>query len=103
MFGNLRPSADQTAALGRIEAWTRARFGLSSDEVVLVGELACALPGCPPLETVIAFWTLDLNGATLRHQLKVFKPALQVVPEDLPPYWMKPALAVPSDYGFDCC
>ena len=38
------------AALDRVKAWTRGRFKLPRDATVLVSEVACALPGCPPLE-----------------------------------------------------
>ena len=69
MLGTLRKSAEQISALNRIEAWTRSRFSLSPEEVVLVSELACTLPGCPPLETIVAFWTRD----QIRHHFKIFK------------------------------
>ena len=57
------------------------------------------LPGCPPLETVIAFWT----EGDRRHHFKVFKPVAEVVLDDLPPAWMKDALAVPEGFECDCC
>ena len=44
-------------ALDRVKEWTRVRFKLPQDAAILVTEVACALPGCPPLETVVAFWT----------------------------------------------
>lgn len=83
----------------RISAWTRERFRLDAGDTIDVTELASTLPGCPPLETVVAFWTADGQ----RHHFKVFKPADQVLPDDLPPAWMKPALAVPYGYSCDCC
>jgi hypothetical protein len=86
------------AALECVRAWVRRRFGLADDSTILVAEVACALPGCPPLETVIAFWADER-----RHHLKVFKPVLQVVEDDLPPGWLKPALAVPDDFECGCC
>ena len=36
--------------------WTRERFRLAADAIILVSEIACGLPGCPPLETVVVFW-----------------------------------------------
>ncbi|HEV8014184.1 MAG TPA: hypothetical protein VGP48_01560 [Stellaceae bacterium] len=66
---------------------------------VLVSEITCALPGCPPLETVVAFWT----EGEKRHHFKLFKPATEVVEDDLPPRWMKAALIVPEDFGAECC
>lgn len=97
---SLRKSPAQRAALRQIKRWTKERFALRDDETILVAELACALPGCPPLETVIAFWTND--GAN-RHHIKIFKPALDVTEDDLPPKWMKAALIIHDSFGCDCC
>ncbi len=65
----------------------------------MVTELTCALPGCPPLETVVVFWTADQT----RHHFKVFKRAVEVKDDDLPYAWMKPALAVPEGFDPSCC
>jgi nitrate reductase delta subunit len=86
------------AALERVRGWTRERFALPEHETVLVSELACGMPGCPPLETVIAFW----SDGNQRHHWKVFKPVAEVVADDLPPSWMKPAMVVANDFEFDC-
>jgi nitrate reductase delta subunit len=87
------------AAVDRIKLWTRARFGLADDAPVLVSEVACGLPGCPPLETVIAFWT----DSETRHHFKVFKPIAEVVEDDLPPSWMKNALIAEEGSNLECC
>lgn len=99
MFGSFSKGAAPAPGLERIRGWTRERFALEANDTILVTELACTVPGCPPLETVVAFWTADGQ----RHHFKVFKPAEQVVPEDLPYAWMKRALAVPEGYTCDCC
>ena len=99
MLGTFKKSPEQRDALHRVEAWTRARFKLAAEEVVIVTELACALPGCPPLETVVAFWTTDQT----RHHFKIFKRVVEVKNDDLPYTWMKPALAVPTGYDPSCC
>jgi nitrate reductase delta subunit len=99
MLGFVNKSPEHLAALARVKAWTRERFRLSEDETILVAEIACRLPGCPPLETVVVFWT-EPNA---RHQFKVFKPVAQVDVGDLPPAWMKPAIVVDADAGFYCC
>ena len=99
MLGTFKKSPEQRDALHRVEAWTRARFKLAPEEAVMVTELACALPGCPPLETVVAFWTTDQT----RHHFKIFKRAVEVKNDDLPYTWMKPALAVPAGYDPSCC
>jgi len=99
MLGSVRKSPDQLKALDLVTGWTRARFDLSPDTAVLVSEVTCSLPGCPPLETVVAFWT----EGDKRHHFKLFKPVAQVVEDDLPPSWMKNALVVPEDFGAECC
>ncbi|HEX7889911.1 MAG TPA: hypothetical protein VF522_11170 [Ramlibacter sp.] len=99
MIGSFSKARAQPQALEHIRAWTRERFGLSPREAVLATEVACTVPGCPPIETVVAFWTLDGQ----RHHFKIFKPAADIAPDDLPYAWMKRALAVPEGYGCDCC
>jgi nitrate reductase delta subunit len=92
-----KKSPDHLAALDRVREWVRARFSLG-DEAILVAEVACAVPGCPPIETVIAFWSEEQ-----RHHFKVFKPVADVAADDLPPGWMKRALAVSDDFQCECC
>lgn len=99
LFGAPGKSASHLAALDRIAEWTRERFRLPPDAPVLVAEMACSLPGCPPLETVAAFW--DADGK--RCQFKLFKPPEQVAQEDLPYYWLKKSLEAAEGAGFDCC
>jgi nitrate reductase delta subunit len=95
-FGKRDPK--YSAALDRVREWVRARFRLSEETAILVAEVACAVPGCPPIETVIAFWSDEK-----RHHFKVFKPVSEVADDDLPPWWMKRALAVPDDFVCECC
>jgi hypothetical protein len=90
----MSPCAEQIAD------WTRERFGLPMQSVVLVNEVAATLPGFPPLLTVIVFWT---GALAQRHHLKIFKPMHEVTAEDLPPYWMRDALTVPPGFACDCC
>jgi nitrate reductase delta subunit len=99
MLNSLQKSPEHLEALERVREWTRARFGLPDDAAILVSEVACGLPGCPPLETVVAFWTADAT----RHQFKMFKRAQEVVADDLPFTWLKDALAVPEGFECDCC
>jgi hypothetical protein len=94
-----KKGAEHREALRRVKAWTRERFRLPEDAAILVTEVACAVPGCPPLETVVAFWT----EGDRRHHFKVFKPAAEVVEDDLPPSWMKNALIVDEMFGCECC
>jgi hypothetical protein len=61
-------------AIASIQGWTRQRFKLDPASAVLVSEVTCRIPGCPPLETVIAFWT----GDDRRHQFRLLKPLAEV-------------------------
>jgi hypothetical protein len=99
MLRSFKKGAVDRGALRRVKAWTRARFKLPEDAAVLVTEIACAVPGCPPLETVVAFWT---EGEERRH-FKVFKPVAEVAEEDLPPSWMKDRLVETEVFGCPCC
>jgi hypothetical protein len=90
---------EYVAALDRVRVWTRERFALAEDAAILVSEVSCALPGCPPRETVVAFWTENER----RHQFKLFKPVADVVMDDLPPCWLKNALAAIEGFGCECC
>ena len=98
MLAFSKKSPAHIAALDRVREWVRARFRLGEETAILVAEVACAVPGCPPIETVIAFWAEEK-----RHHFKVFKPVAAVSEDDLPPRWLRPALAVPYDFECDCC
>jgi hypothetical protein len=99
MLRPLKQRPEQAAAVDRVKKWTRKRFRLAEDVPILVSEVACGLPGCPPLETVVVFWT----GVDRRHQFKLFKRVAEVVPDDLPPAWMKNALVAIDGMGLECC
>jgi hypothetical protein len=89
---------DHDAAVDRVRDWTRARFALTDDETVMVSEVACSVPGCPPIETHLVFWT-----AAGRHHFKIFKPLAAVIEDDLPPAFMKNALIALEGVDCDCC
>lgn len=42
-----------------IKAWVRESFSLEYDVVISVSEISCALPDCPPKETVILIMSGD--------------------------------------------
>jgi hypothetical protein len=65
----LAPSHSRLEAATRVKRWTRARFSLASDTVLLVSELESATPGFPPLRTVVAFWIAERH-----YHFSVFKP-----------------------------
>jgi len=99
-IGAFRSEPGHEAAVGRVQTWTRERFELPEHAAVMVTELVCRRPGCPPLETVVAFWEADNQ----RRHFKVLKPLVDVVADDLPPVWLRGALcAEPSDDYACCC
>ena len=50
---NPRPAHDPQH-IAAIKQWVGTTFGLDDQTTILVTELRCSEPGCPPLETVIA-------------------------------------------------
>jgi len=97
-LGAPRNSAEYFQALEQVRGWVRKRFGLSDEAAIMVSEVACNLPGCPPLETVVAFWENEQ-----RHHFKLFKQLREVGFDDLPYAWMKESLIVPEGFGCECC
>jgi len=95
----LAPSQSRLDAATRVKRWTRERFALGSDATILVSELESALPGFPPLSTVVAFWTAERK----HYHFRVFKPLQAVAEEDVPPAWYREALAVSEGIQCDCC
>jgi hypothetical protein len=89
---------ENTAAADRVQEWTRTRFALTGEDTVMVSQIACSVPGCPPIETHVVFWT-----AAGRHHFKIFKPLAQVSEDDLPPAFMKNALGALEGFDCDCC
>jgi hypothetical protein len=98
MLGLAKKTPGRLQAVERMEEWTRERFRLPKEAAISVAEVACSLPGCAPLETVVMFWI-----AEQRYQFKLFKPVVEVVVDDLPYVWLKDALAVREGVGWDCC
>ena len=85
------------AAVEEVQGWTRRRFRLAPQSAVLVSEVACRLPGCPPLETVVAFWTPDDK----RHQFKLYKPLAQIIYDDIG--WLIGSPTSHDGSAWDCC
>jgi len=76
--GLTKKSPGISAEQERVRTWTREHFNLGDDETIMVSELPCSDPGCPPVETHVVFWT-----QAGRRQFKVFKPLAEVIPDDL--------------------
>ena len=99
LLGGPKNSAEHFAALERVKEWTRARFKLSDEAAILVTQIECKLPGCPPLETAVAFW--DADGT--RYHFKLMKRPEEVTEDNLPYAWMKESLIQPEGFGCECC
>ena len=98
-LGFRETSTANAVAKRRLEAWTRQRLALPDECTITVVELACKQRGCPPLETVVAFWT---EGGR-RHRFKILKPFVDVDKDDLPPAWLKNSLVDYGDIDTYCC
>jgi hypothetical protein len=98
-LGQGKKPPEHYQAIERVQAWTRRRFGIPDDAPVLVSELVCTVPGCAPLETVVAFWTENAE----RHHFKVFKPLQGIVPGDLPQTWIDDERFALHGEGCPCC
>jgi hypothetical protein len=66
------------AAVGRVRLWAEAGLGVDDTAVVMVTELACHEPGCPPVETVIA-----LLGGTSPRTWKIPRAAAELTAADV--------------------
>ncbi len=67
-------SAGNPKQVCAIKEWAAEVFRLDADATVMVVELRCTEPGCPPMETVIAI--LDTPGKPVQH--KIHKPLAEV-------------------------
>jgi nitrate reductase delta subunit len=76
--GMTKKGADRSSEQERVLAWTRERFKLDDEDSIMVSELPCSDPGCPPVETHVVFWT-----QAGRQHFKVFKPLAEVAADDL--------------------
>jgi hypothetical protein len=89
---------DRAEAASRVKHWTRTRFCLH-DATILVTEVENAMPGFPPLSTVVSFWTAERK----HYHFRVFKPLEEVNEADIPPAWYREALAVLPGVDCSCC
>ena len=98
LLGPAKKGPGHAEALERVREWVRERFKLAAETAIMVSEVTCNLPGCPPLETVVAFWENEQ-----RYHFKLFKPVEEVTIDNLPFAWMKDELIVPEGFGCECC
>lgn len=81
MFGSSHATPERTAKVRQIKEWARQALSLGDGVVVMVTELRCTEPGCPPLETVVA--VMGEAGAHEARQFKIHRPLAEVVYEDV--------------------
>jgi len=62
-----------------LKQWARDLLHLCAEDIVTVSELSCALPDCPPRETVIV--VLSASGKT--RQISIHKALLEVDHDDI--------------------
>lgn len=65
--------------LRELKETVRTLLGLDDDTAVMIRQLACTEPGCPPLETVVA--VLPMNGSARRWTLH--RPTDEITEDDL--------------------
>lgn len=70
------PSVGRAA---QIKEWVSRYFGLPQSTTLIVSELQCTEPGCPPLETVIALFYEDGRST----QRKLHKALAEVTEPDV--------------------
>ena len=63
----------------QVKAWVREALHVGDDTTLMVTELRCTEPGCPPVETVIALMETTQSG----RQYKVHKPLSDITPDDV--------------------
>jgi hypothetical protein len=73
-----RGSSDIIAKARSIKQWARQALAIPDDAVVSVNEISCALPDCPPKETVILVMS---NGDTI--QVSIHKAMADVLEHDV--------------------
>lgn len=97
MLTPLKAPPEYLEALEAIKGWTRTRFRLPPEAPVLVAEVACSVPGCPPRETAVAFWT----DSDVRHQFRLFKPVAEIAYDDIG--WLMGWPDSHVDSAWECC
>jgi hypothetical protein len=74
--GRSQPDREQVE---RLKCWARMAWHVPEDATVMVTELECREPDCPPIETVVAV----LQEGHPTKQYKIHKPIADVLEADL--------------------
>ena len=77
LFGPKRKNNSQ--ATQQVKAWALDVLQLGEDTSLMVTELRCTEPGCPPIETVIAL----LKPSHPTQQYKIHKPVADITLNDV--------------------
>ena len=77
LFGGARRIDPDQA--DRIKSWARVAWSTTEETTIMITELECREPGCPPIETVIAL----LEGPGKTTQYKIHKTAHEVTKQDV--------------------
>lgn len=65
----LPPISQPTNHAATVKAWAREALRTDDDTTILVSELACTEPGCPPVETVVAVFAATTTKVTIHKPL----------------------------------
>ena len=80
MFRTAGAGSGAGAAKARqIKEWAGELLAPGEEVTILVSELACSEPGCPPVETVIALF----RGREEPRKFHIHRPAAEVTREDI--------------------
>jgi hypothetical protein len=81
MLGFKAPGSDagKSAKIREVRAWVRELHPFPEDATIMITELTCSEPGCPPVETVVAVLREKQPGV----QGKVHRALAAVVRDDV--------------------
>jgi hypothetical protein len=77
-FGPGNPAAP-SPHLRELKETVRTLLDLDDDTAVMIRQLACTEPGCPPLETVVAVLPMDGNA----RRWTLHRPTDEITEDDL--------------------
>ncbi len=63
----------------QIKSWVRETFDPEGQATILVSELTCSEPGCPPIETVIAI----MRGPGTSEKYKIHRASAEITHADI--------------------
>jgi hypothetical protein len=72
-------SAPDPARVAELKRWVADAFSLDDGVLIMVTELQCTEPGCPPIETVIAL----MGGPDGRRQFKLHARIAEITPDQV--------------------